>query len=273
VVTLALIKDTFREAIARKIFVGLFALATLLILFLLFVMRIDLVEGALVTVSLFGMQGRGTQDASRLIQGVFSAVSGFLYTVGMFLAVFASAGLIPSVLEPGRIELILSKPVSRVHILLGRYLGNVLIVLFIVSYLVIGVWLILSIKTGIWQTGFLWTIFFTVSLFSVLLALVVLTGVLWESTALSTMIVVAVMIMSPILAQEKNAVKLLSSEWSRNVWKALYYTLPKIYDSAVLTINAARMKPIDNWWALWTSALFGIAALGAALWVFEKRDY
>ena len=73
----------------------------------------------------------------------------------MFLSVFASAGLIPSVLEPGRIELLLSKPVSRTHILLGRYLGNILVISSNVVFLVLGVWTILGIKSGIWSPAFL----------------------------------------------------------------------------------------------------------------------
>jgi len=271
-VTLALVVDTFREAIARKIFLGLFGLATLTILFFLFLIRIDIVEGALATVTLFGRQSR-EMDPARLMQNAFAGIAGFLYTVGMFLAVFASAGLIPSVLEPGRIELLLSKPVSRTHILMGRYLGNVLIVLFLISYLVLGVWLILSLKTGLWQTGFLWTIFFTVSLFSVLLAVVMLVGVLWESTALSTMVTVALMIISPILAQERIVTRLLSSEWSRQVWKGLYYVLPKVYDTAQMTFEMARAKPVESWWPLWSSMTFGAVVLTAALAIFHRRDF
>jgi ABC-2 type transport system permease protein len=272
-VTIALITDTFREAVARKIFLGLFGLATLTILFFLFVMKIDVVEGAMATVSLFGIQTRGEMDTARLLQGAFAGVSGFLYTVGMFLAVFASAGLIPSVLEPGRIELILSKPVSRLHILLGRFAGNVLIVLFIISYLVLGVWLILSMKTGIWQPGFLWTIFFTVSLFSVLLTVVTFIGVLWESTALATMVTVALMIVSPILAQERTMNRLLSSEWSRQLWKGLYYVLPKVYDTAVMSVDMARLKPVESWWPIWTSMAFGAVVLTAGLAIFHCRDF
>ncbi len=124
-VTLALIQDTFREALARKIFWVLFGLSTLMILFFLFIMRIDIVAGASATVSLFGQQTRDNPDANRLVRGVYGGIASFLYTFGMFLAVFASSGLVPSVLEPGRIELLLSKPLSRSHLLLGRYLGNV----------------------------------------------------------------------------------------------------------------------------------------------------
>src|SRR5580698_9761568 len=153
-VTLALVIDTFREALARWIFVGLFALSTLMILFFLFLMRIDIVEGATATISLFGQSSGRSEDITRLMQNVYGGIAAFIYTWGMALAVFASAGLIPRVLEPGRIELILSKPVSRPQILLGRFLGNLLVVASNVIYLVGGVWIIFGVKTGIWDPRF-----------------------------------------------------------------------------------------------------------------------
>src|SRR5277367_4578464 len=153
--TVALIRDTFREAFARKIFWGLFGLSTAMILFFLFLLRIDLVEGGMATLSLFGRTADRMTDVDRVVRGVYGGIATFLYTWGMFLAVFASAGLIPSVLEPGRIELVLSKPVSRVHILLGRFLGNTLVVASNIAYLVAGVWVILGAKTGIWGPRFL----------------------------------------------------------------------------------------------------------------------
>src|ERR1700736_3520108 len=108
--TAALIRDTFREAFARKIFWGLFGLSTAMILFFLFLLKIDIVEGAVATVSLFGRSTNRTTDLDQLVRGVYGAIATFLYTFGMYLAVLASSGLIPTVLEPGRIELLLSKP-------------------------------------------------------------------------------------------------------------------------------------------------------------------
>src|SRR5438270_8168440 len=152
-VTAALIVDTFREALARWIFIGLFVLSTLMILFFLFVLKIDLVEGALATISLFGRTSPA-RDVQQILQSVYGGIATFLYSWAMALAVFASAGLIPRVLEPGRIELLLSKPVSRIHILLGRFAGNVLVVAGNITYLVLGVWAILGWKTGIWRPEF-----------------------------------------------------------------------------------------------------------------------
>ncbi len=271
--TLALLTDTFREALARKIFWGLFGLSALLITFFLFVMKIDVVAGATATVSLFGRNAGPVADVHRLIQGVYGFVAVFLYTWGMFLAVFASAGLIPSLLEPGRIELLLSKPVSRIRILLGRYLGNLLVVGANTIFLVLGVWTIFGWKTGLWPVSFLIAIPTTVFIFSVLLAVVALVGVLWESTALAVMVPVALMIISPILAQEKLARKLLSSEWSRDLWKALYLSTPRVFDVGFSTLATIRDRSFGSLEPLWTSAAFGLVMLTTALIVFARRDF
>lgn len=271
--TLALLADTFHEALARKIFWGLFGLSALLITFFLFVMKIDVVAGATATVSLFGRNAGPAADVHRLIQGVYGFVAVFLYTWGMFLAVFASAGLIPSLLEPGRIELLLSKPVSRIRILLGRYLGNLLVVGANTVFLVLGVWTIFGWKTGLWPVSFLIAIPTTVFIFSVLLAVVALVGVLWESTALAVMVPVALMIMSPILAQEKLARKLLSSEWSRDLWKALYLSTPRVFDVGFSTLATIRDRSFGSLEPIWTSAAFGLVMLTTALIVFARRDF
>ena len=273
VATEALIRDTFREAFARKIFWGLFGLSVAMILFFLFLMKIDIVEGGVATVSLFGGTSNRAFDVDRVVRGVYGGIATFLYTFGMFLSVFASAGLIPSVLEPGRIELLVSKPVSRTHILLGRYAGNVLVVSCNVIFLVLGIWSILGVKTGIWSPLFLVSIVTTIFIFAVLLPVVVLVGVLFESAALSTMITVALMIMSPILAQTSLMMRLLSSEWSREIWRTLYYSLPKVYDLGTITLNAIQSRTFDGFMPIWTSAVFGAIVLSAALMVFSRRDF
>lgn len=272
IATAALIRDTFREAFARKIFWGLFGLSTVMILFFLFLLRIDLVEGGLAAVSAFGRTSP-TRDADRLVRGVYGGIAAFLYTWGMFLAVFASAGLIPSVLEPGRIELLLSKPVSRAHILLGRYVGNVLVVSCNIAYLVLGVWTILGYKTGIWSPMFLISIATSIFAFAVLLSVVILIGVLFESAALATMVSAGLMVMSLVLAQTNIMLRLLSSEWSRQIWRTLYYSLPKIYDLGSMTLNAIQNRAFIGFMPIWTSALFAAVVLATALAIFSRRDF
>jgi ABC-type transport system involved in multi-copper enzyme maturation permease subunit len=271
--TPALVADTFREAFARLIFWGFYGLSTALIVFFLFIMRIDVVEGAKATITLFGQSGGRTQAVQDLVRSVHGGIAVFLYTWGMALAIFASAGLVPTMLEPGRIELLISKPVSRHHLLLGRYLGNLLVVAVNISYLVLGIWAVFGWKTGIWNTAFLWTIPSTVFIFAVLLCVIMLVSVLFESAALSVMVTFGLMLISPILAQTKLMDKLLSSEWTRGLWKGLYYIFPKVYDLGKMTLDVVRGKGVESLMPVWNSALFAAVVLGAALYFFSKRDY
>src|SRR5580700_10477489 len=166
--SVALIRDTFREAFARCIFWGFAGCSTLLLAFLIFIMRIDVVAGALATVSIFG-QVMPTTDIQGLVGQTQSVIAMAMYFFGMALSVFASAGLVAAVFEPGRIELLLSKPVSRTRLLLGRYVGNVLVVAANIIYLTMGSWIIFGVKTNVWGSGFLVSSLCTIFIFSVLL--------------------------------------------------------------------------------------------------------
>jgi ABC-type transport system involved in multi-copper enzyme maturation permease subunit len=269
----ALIADTFQEARARWLFWGLFALSTLLVLLLLLALQVDLTAGA---ISFMGVENtsRRIYNIEKFVLVSYSWVSIILYVWGTFLAVFASSGLIPSVLEAGRVSLLLSKPVSRITLLMGRFLGNLLVVVLNHVYLVGSIWLILGWKTHIWSPRFLLAIPITVLIFAVLLCVVVFIGVLSESAALSVMVPIAIALLSAILAQRQFVLKLFDSEWARQLWTAFYWMIPKVYDLG----NSMRQiilfdRQADLWTPVWTSAVFGVAVLTGAVYLFQKRDF
>lgn len=269
----ALIADTFQEARARWLFWGLFALSTFLIALFLFVLNVDIVAGARATIEI-GSSSRDVTDIHKFVVMAFSWVSIGLYVWGTLLAIFASAGLVPVLLEPGRIALMLSKPVSRPTLLIGRFLGNLSIVALNNTYLIVAVWLILGSRTGVWDPRFLLAIPISVFMFAVLLCVVVLIGVVFESAALSVMMAVALMLISSLLAQRELAIRTLTSEWSRSLWAGLYWLLPKVYDlSAAMKQIILYDRSADWITPVWTSAAFGLAALASAIYIFQKRDF
>ncbi|MBV9269017.1 MAG: ABC transporter permease subunit [Acidobacteriaceae bacterium] len=269
----AIIADTFQEARARWLFWGLFGLSTLLILLFLFVLGVDVVQGARVTIEI-GPASRDVFDINKFVHQAYSWITIVLYIWGTLLAVFASAGLVPVLLESGRIALLLSKPISRSRLLLGRYVGNVLIIGANHTYLILSIWLILGSKTQIWDPRFLLAIPISVFMFSVLLCVVVLVGVVLESAALSIMAAVALMLISTLLAQLDWSMRLLSSEWSRQLWVALYWIVPKVYDLAgVMKQLVVYDRDVDWFTPVWTSAAFAIATLSSAVLIFRKRDF
>jgi ABC-type transport system involved in multi-copper enzyme maturation permease subunit len=214
-----------------------------------------------------------TTDVQGLVQQTQSVIAMALYFFGMALSVFASAGLVAAVFEPGRIELLLSKPVSRTRLLLGRYVGNLLVVAANIAYLTVGSWIIFGIKTGMWGAGYLISSVFTIFIFAVLLAVIVLVGVLWESAAVAIMVTFGIMIVTPILAQRDTIERLLSSEWSRDVVRVLYYVLPKTSDISVIIRHLILNEPVDSWMPVWSTALFGAVVLGAGILHFRRRSF
>ena len=171
----------------------------------MFIMRVDVVAGALATVTIFGRTAPRSEELQTLVAQTQSVIAMVLYFAGMALAVFASAGLVAAVFEPGRIELLLSKPISRTHLLLGRDVGNILVIAANILYLVVGSWIIFGLKTKIWGFGFVLSSLFTIFIFAVMLAVLVLAGVLWDSAAIAIMATFAIMIVTPILAQRATA--------------------------------------------------------------------
>lgn len=272
-VFVALVLDTVQEARARWLFWGLFGLSTLLILFFLFVLKIDLVAGAVAIGGLPVQASRRIFSMDKFVKSAYMFIAVFLYTWGTFLAIFASAGLMPALLEPGRIGLLLSKPVTRPMLLAGRYAGNLLVVTLNHVYLVVAIYVIIGLKTDIWHASFLYAIPATVFLFGVLLTVVVFIGVVSESAALSLMVAAALVFISMVLAQRKIVVNLLSSEWSRNLWQALYWMLPKAWDLGATMKDLILGEPANWVDPVWTSAAFGVFVLGAAIYLFQKKDY
>ncbi len=268
----ALVVDTFREAFARKIIWGFFGCSTALILFFLLIVKIDVVQGALATMTVFGRTGPA-QDVEKSVRLAHGGIAVLLYIFGMLLAVLASAGLIPTVFEPGRIELLLSKPVRRYHILLGRYLGNLLVIAANVFYPVLAVWLIFGIKTGVWTAGFLYSSLLTVFMFAVYLSVIVLVAVQWESAVVATMVTFGMVIISLIVYNKNTIERLLSSEWSRDIVRGLYYVLPKVVDVGNMMMQVVKGEAVTSWMPIWSTALFGFACLGGGLYIFEKKNY
>ncbi|MBI3695479.1 MAG: ABC transporter permease subunit [Acidobacteria bacterium] len=252
--TLALVRDTFRESFARKIFWGFLACSTLLILFFLLALNIDLVEGARAAVTLFGKEvNRGRLvDVDLMVTRILGGVAAFLFTAGLFLSIFAAAGLIPTVFEPGRIELLLSKPVSRLRLLLGRFAGTLAVIVCNMFYLVLGVWAVLGLKTGIWKSSFLWAAVLAAFAFAVMLTVVLLVSVASNSAVLATMVTYFFILVSPLLAQHEKIAPLFRQQWSRDLMKWLYYLCPKVYDLGNSSRLALEGKGFESWMPLWS---------------------
>jgi hypothetical protein len=74
---------------------------------------------------------------------------------GTLLLLASTAGFLPEFLRPGAASILLAKPVPRWTILAGKVLGVVAFVAVLAGGFIVGTWLALGARTGIWSTGYL----------------------------------------------------------------------------------------------------------------------
>ena len=168
---LTLILGTLREAIARKIFLGFFAISTIIILVFLLAVNVDSVEG-MVDV----METTGDDAVRQLVISSQVFLLDISYLLIITFCLISVSSFIPSMLEKGNIDLLLSKPISRAKIILGKFSGGVVLIFFSLVYLLGFVWFILSAKSGYWDFPFLYSILWLTLSFAVIYSLVIFLG-------------------------------------------------------------------------------------------------
>jgi ABC-2 type transport system permease protein len=280
---LASVEEVFREASARWTLLAYFALSSLFILTFALAVNLDIVDGALAGARLFGKTvdlGGEKVDIDRLVLGFETGFSGFLYMLGTFLALFATAHLVPRLQEKGTIDLYLSRPVGRTKLLLSRYCGGLLLAAANLLYLFGAIWLIV-----VWKTGVAHPRFFlggVVILFGIaaMLAFAFLIGVVTSSTAVSLMVTYAIFFFAALLSAREKIAAAVSSEWSAGLIQALYWIFPKTAELGRATVALVsggetfqRLGQIDTLAVFGSTGLFGLAALGLAAWRFSRKDF
>lgn len=268
----ALFAFTFRESLARKTFIAFFVLSTLLHLFLMFALNVSAIDGAVAIVSFFG-KDLEVFDIQKMITGVQSGIAYMAFFGGIILSLFATANLVPNMLERGSIELLVSKPLPRPLIFLARFAGAQTIVALNVTYLIAGSWLILSLKTGLWHWPYLYSILMVIATFAMLYALVSLIGVTTRSASVSIMIVYTALFVSPLLVQKDRIYAFLSSKVYYYILEGFYHLLPKTFELGQINQALVTGLPVATWSALWTSLLSAAAMLSAAIFIFSKKDF
>jgi hypothetical protein len=105
----------------------------------------------------------------------------FIMSIGIFIAILITASIIPEMLEPGSLNLLLSKPVHRWGLLLAKYVGGCVFILLCASLFFVGLWLWMGIQLEIWEPAILLSIPTYVFVFGMYYAVSVLAGIWFRS--------------------------------------------------------------------------------------------
>ncbi len=274
--TWALVVDTWREALARYTLLGFLAVSSLFLLVLAFALNLDIVDGALAAGTLFGkafeVPGKGPAIATVVATGQ-SVFAGILYVLGVFLAVFATGSQVPNLQHRGTVDLYVTRPIGRTHLLLGRFLGAVTLVTANLLFLCGGVFVIISAKTHVWNPRFLVAAALILLVFLSYLGFMYLVGVLTSSTPLSIMLPYALYLLSvPLVAHDRIAAA-MDTRLGAGAVQTLYWILPKTAEIGRDLTGYVLGKATPAVLPLATTAAFGAVCLGAAVAVFNRKNF
>ncbi len=306
----ALIVDTFRESRDRKIFwvMLIISVAVSTAMFCIGFQpgKIDFLFGTWVLeTDKFTVAGKLRPDfiASLAVEWIMDSVLGWLAVI---LALIATAGFLPSLMERGVVEVILSKPLPRWKIFLGKYLGSLLFFGFHAAIFVGLTFLVIGLRWGAWIPGYLWGIPLTILLFSLLYCVSALIAVMTRSGIASILITLGAWV---VFAGVQSAGDLFEAypEWKENRMlyastSAIRWIVPKTQDLTYLArkltkaasplelmdepeseedrdialrarqVDAAR-RNVGVAYTVGTSLAFEAIMVLVAMWRFSRRDY
>ncbi len=306
----ALIADSFRESLDRKIF-WVMLVITLVVAAAMFCIgfepgRIDILFGSWsIATDKFTLAGKVRPDflASVATEWIMDNVLGFIAIV---LALIATAGFMPSLMERGVIEVVLSKPLPRWKVFLGKYLGSLVffgvhaVIFVVLTFFVVG------LRWGAWVPGYLLGIPLTVLLFSFLYCVSALVAVMTRSSVAAILITLGCWVAFAGI-QSLGDLFEMYPEWKGNgltyqSTMAARWILPKTQDLTLIARKwSGAASPLDMMgnptddkeremieqaskaekkrqelhpaYSIGTSLLFEAAVMLVAMWKFSRRDY
>lgn len=275
--TLTVAGDLLREAASRKWFLGLALAITALLLTMGFSLKLEVVDGALAASRLFGKTLRNDIAAvDVMLRPLLQAAAYLIFYAGMAFGIIATADFAPSLLSPGRIEHLLAQPVRRWELLLGTFLGVLVLALSAALYGATGVTLILGVKAGLWSWGLIIASALAAVSFCAVYAAMLTTALLVRSAAVSAA-VGFVLFISGIFAGYRHEVsRALEAGVGRTLFQAYSAVVPRVSALADTSAQIAANLPLEV--RSLTTMLIGVVVFGFGLlslgvYLFEQKDF
>ncbi|NIP86693.1 MAG: ABC transporter permease subunit [Planctomycetales bacterium] len=170
----------------------------------------------------------------RVLRQILGLATYYLIGVAAVLvAILVTAPVIPHMMEKGTIELLLSKPVSRIPLFLASFIGSCAFILLNASYLVGGLWLIAGLRFDIWEPKLLLCIPLLLFRFVIYYAVSAFIGLIWRSPVVA--VIVTILFWAVCLGVEQTKVRI------ENAWIA-----PRRIANIFTTPNGTWVARDDN---------------------------
>lgn len=189
----AVLQDTFRESLDRKIFwviVGLSVLVAVSMACIEFQpTQVSILFGkwTIETTEYAPATAGGRALIANLVAWLMSKVLGW---IGVLLMIVATASFFPTMMERGAIDVVLAKPISRARLFLYKYAASMVFVLLQATIFVGLTFIVAGLRWHVWLPGYLLAIPLVALLFSYLYCVSVFVGVVTRSVIAAILLTV-----------------------------------------------------------------------------------
>ncbi len=276
-VTLHVARDLLREALARKWVLGLLIGITLVLTLLGLFLRLEVVDGALSASKLFGaMLFDDIVSTDKVMKPIYMVAAGLGFFGGALFLAIACSDFAPSLLSPGRIEHLLSLPVSRWQLLLGTYLGVLALAVMCTAYGAIGITLVFGFKTGFWSSSLLSGSLLGVAGFCAIYSAMLTSAFFVRSAAASSAVGIFTLVLGILASAREPIEETLEPGLGRTLFHYGVQPFPRLWKLAEQGIRLAGDESFNA--ALTArlvagSIIFSLGMLAIAAWRFEKKDF
>lgn len=267
-----LTRDTITEMFDRKTFYLYIVVTILAIAFFLVMGSLNLPVG----------QGQGPGGPDQIAEQVQQAMTDMLgvafakyISFLIFLTVLAVAALFPRMLERGRADFYLSRPLSRTSLYLNKFTGIFVTyggVILISSTLV---YLALAIVQGSFNFQFFGFLMLGagVSLF-IWLTIITCAGIVSRTQTMAIMSAFMIFFAQWVLLYFREDIgRLIKSKVVTGLLDTLYYILPKTSQVSDFFSVLGRGRSNLDWMPLYSSLIFAVALLLLTVLVFKRKNY
>lgn len=245
-------KNTLKLEIRDKILYGIIIFGLLYIFFTLFMA--DLVLKEIPMVKAFGLTG--------------------IYFFNAIIALFLGTTSFFKDVDRKVVYFILSKPVSRAQFLLGKFLGLCLVLLLTSAILGIAYVGVVLYEQG----GFDWIGLMAIGMQFLEMALFLAFAIFvstFSSSLISIVYTSAVFFLGHIVSQLVTDAKAIGLGGIK-LWlvEVLYYVFPNLekFDARNFAIHVVPMPWTEFGLAVAYAAVYAVVLLGAAIWIFDKKE-
>lgn len=224
--------------------------------------------------------------------------------VAVLLGVIMTSFFIPNMLQKGTIDLLLVKPIRRSILLVFKYIGGLTFILLVNAFAIVGIWLVLGLRSGVWAYWVLLLVPLLTFFFAILYAVSTLFAVLTRSTVAAILVTIGAWFSFFVVGalnqffenmahmEETAKVPLEKRRFSDNTFgtvvNVIHRVLPRTSDLDQLAdllifsdfmtggyLAPEKVLPAErNWWeSFGVSLAFIVIMLGLACWRFAVKDY